>query len=55
MTIHKSIVLEFKCVFLISLNDGIIPYNLKDNNLLEQERKVLYLGIAREKNIFIIS
>ena len=55
MTIHKSIGLELKCVFLKPLNDGIIPSNLKDNNLLEQERRLLYPGITREKNIFIIS
>lgn len=60
MTIHKAKGLEFKCVFIISLNNGIIPSNIKDNNLLEEERKLCYVAITRAKEykrifVFIIS
>ncbi len=34
LTIHKAKGLEFKCVFIISLNDVILPSNLNDNNLI---------------------
>ena len=50
LTIHKAKGLEFKCVFIISLNDGIIPSNLKDNNLLEEERRICY-GAQRLQEI----
>ena len=55
MTIHKAKGLEFKCVFLISLNDGILPSNIKDNNLLEEERRVCYVGITRAKEFLYLS
>ena len=55
MTIHKAKGLEFKCVFIISLNDGIIPSNLKDNNLLEEERRLLYVAITRAKEYLYLS
>ena len=32
LTIHKAKGLEFKCVFLISLNDGILPAITKTND-----------------------
>lgn len=50
LTIHKSKGLEFKCVFIVSLNDGIIPSKVKDNNLLEEERRLCY-GAQRLQEI----
>ncbi|MBQ6783476.1 MAG: ATP-dependent helicase [Acholeplasmatales bacterium] len=50
LTIHKAKGLEFKCVFIISLNDGILPSNLNDNNLIEEERRLLY-GAQRLQEI----
>lgn len=55
MTIHKAKGLEFKCVFLISLNDGILPSNIKNNDLLEEERRVCYVGITRAKEFLYLS
>jgi len=55
LTIHKSKGLEFKCVFIISLNDGIIPSNVKDNNLLEEERRLCYVAITRAKEYLYLS
>lgn len=55
MTIHKAKGLEFKCVFIISLNDGIIPSNLKDNNIFEEERRLLYVAITRAKEFLYLS
>lgn len=55
LTIHKSKGLEFKCVFIISLNDRIIPSNVKDNNLLEEERRLCYVAITRAKEYLYLS
>lgn len=55
MTIHKSKGLEFKCVFIISLNDGIIPSNLNDNNLIEEERRLCYVAMTRAKEYLYLS
>ena len=55
MTIHKAKGLEFKCVFIISLNNGIIHSNIKDNNLLEEERRLCYVAITRAKEYLYLS
>ncbi len=55
LTIHKAKGLEFKCVFIISLNDGILPSNLTDNNLVEEERRVLYVAMTRAKEYLYLS
>lgn len=49
MTLHAAKGLEFKYVFIIGANDGIIPlikkpYNLED---IEEERRLFYVGITR--------
>ena len=55
MTIHKSKGLEFKCVFIISLNDGIIPASIKDYNLIEEERRLCYVAMTRAKEYLYLS
>ena len=39
----------------LTLNDGIIPSNLKDNNIFEEERRLLYVGITRAKEFLYLS
>lgn len=55
LTIHKAKGLEFKCVFLISLNDGILPAITKTNEQLEEERRLCYVAITRAKEFLQIS
>ena len=55
LTIHKAKGLEFKCVFIISINDGILPSTIETNNLLQEERRVLYVGITRAKEYLYLS
>ncbi len=55
LTIPKAKGLEFKCVFLISLNDGILPAITKTNEQLEEERRLCYVAITRAKEFLQIS
>ena len=55
LTIHKAKGLEFKCVFLISLNEGILPAITKTNEQLEEERRLCYVAITRAKEFLHIS
>ena len=57
MTIHSSKGLEFDCVFLARMNQGILPSNrsLNENKLLEEERRLAYVGITRAKRFLHIS
>ena len=55
MTIHKAKGLEFKCVFLVSLNDGILPaINIK-LDALEEERRLCYVALTRAKEYLHVS
>jgi DNA helicase-2/ATP-dependent DNA helicase PcrA len=49
MTLHSAKGLEFRCVFLVGLEDGIIPsrQNFDDGKKIEEERRLLYVGITR--------
>lgn len=50
-TLHSSKGLEFKNVFIIEVNDGIIPSNKADSKEeMEAERRLFYVGITRTKN-----
>lgn len=51
MTFHLSKGLEFKVVFIIDANDGLIPHkkSIKDNDI-ETERRLLYVGMTRAKD-----
>jgi len=55
MTIHKAKGLEFKCVFIISVNDGIIPSNLKNEKDIKEERRLLYVAMTRAKEYLYLS
>lgn len=60
-TMHAIKGLEFKVIFIIGLNDGIIPYRSKceadDNYNAEiQDKKLLYVGMTRaEEKLYMTS
>ncbi|WP_404427036.1 UvrD-helicase domain-containing protein [Ureibacillus chungkukjangi] len=58
MTIHTAKGLEFPYVFLVSVNDGILPskWSLQEGNKskLEEERRLIYVGTTRAmKELYI--
>ena len=55
MTLHSSKGLEFKCVFITGLEDGILPlYRAKQPSEIEEERRLLYVGMTRaEERLFL--
>lgn len=55
MTLHSSKGLEFKCVFITGLEDGILPlYRAKETAEIEEERRLLYVGMTRaEERLFL--
>ena len=53
MTIHKSKGLEFPVVFVVGVNDGLLPH-VKSHNLNE-ERRLFYVGLTRAEKLLYIS
>ncbi|ADU29418.1 transcriptional repressor LexA [Evansella cellulosilytica] len=60
VTMHSIKGLEFKVIFLIDLNEGVIPndslYDLDDEATLDsEERKLLYVGMTRANDLLYMS
>lgn len=47
LTLHMSKGLEFKVVFIAGCEEGLIPLSLKDGIDMEEERRLLYVGMTR--------
>ncbi len=49
MTLHASKGLEFTCVFIIGVNDGLLPLRGTGFEQEEEERRLFFVGMTRAK------
>ncbi len=56
-TIHSAKGLEWDCVFLMGLMDGVLPvaFSLDHEDELEEEQRLFYVAITRAKNRLALS
>jgi DNA helicase II / ATP-dependent DNA helicase PcrA len=57
MSLHAAKGLEFACVFIIGLEEGILPHerNNVDEEKVEEERRLFFVGLTRAKTDLQIS
>ena len=57
MTLHLAKGLEFKNVFIVGLEEGLFPFGdyESDKNELEEERRLMYVGMTRAKENLYLS
>ncbi|MBK5207676.1 MAG: ATP-binding domain-containing protein, partial [Polaromonas sp.] len=57
MTVHSSKGLEFDCVFISGLEEGLFPHEnaMSDQDGLEEERRLMYVAITRARKRLYLS
>jgi DNA helicase-2/ATP-dependent DNA helicase PcrA len=57
MTVHASKGLEFDCVFITGMEEGLFPHenSMNDYEGLEEERRLMYVAITRARRRLYLS
>ncbi len=54
-TLHAAKGLEFALVFIVGLEDGVLPFLAADGAVSDEERRLFYVGVTRARERLVLS